>query len=135
MLGSPPVLTSASPRRVNAYGPFFGCKYACAQFLRQDLDANGHRGWIVNVASVAGLTGLKRSGTYARLIPSDHPLENIASGRWNIEESINLLHTAAYCASKAAVVNLTRAVALGYAEHKIHVNALCPGCKDPSITE
>ena len=35
---------------------------------------------------------------------------------------------AAYCASKAGVVNFTKAVALDYAKHGIHCNALCPGC-------
>ena len=33
----------------------------------------------------------------------------------------------AYSASKGAVSNLTRQVALDYAKHKIHCNALCPG--------
>ncbi|KAF2815114.1 putative short chain dehydrogenase [Mytilinidion resinicola] len=32
-----------------------------------------------------------------------------------------------YCASKGAVTNLTRQVALDYAPHKIHVNGVCPG--------
>jgi NAD(P)-dependent dehydrogenase (short-subunit alcohol dehydrogenase family) len=34
---------------------------------------------------------------------------------------------ASYCASKGAVVNLTRQVAMDYAKDKIHVNVVCPG--------
>lgn len=34
---------------------------------------------------------------------------------------------AAYCASKGAVVNLTRQVAVDVAKHQIHVNAVCQG--------
>ena len=37
----------------------------------------------------------------------------------------------AYCASKGAVVLLTKQVAVEYAKDKIHCNALCPGCKTP----
>ncbi|MCJ1386798.1 hypothetical protein MMC17_009925 [Xylographa soralifera] len=35
----------------------------------------------------------------------------------------------AYCASKGAVVLLTKQVAVEYGKEKIHCNALCPGCK------
>ena len=35
----------------------------------------------------------------------------------------------AYCASKGAVVLLTKQIAVEYAAYKIHCNCLCPGCK------
>ncbi|KAI8950497.1 NAD(P)-binding protein [Xylaria longipes] len=38
-----------------------------------------------------------------------------------------------YAASKAAVVNLTRQVALDYAAHKIHCNVICPGYTQTAI--
>ena len=36
----------------------------------------------------------------------------------------------AYCASKGAVVNLTRSVALDLAPKKVRVNCICPGAVD-----
>ena len=45
-------------RKVNLRGVFLGCKFACAQFLKQELDSSGHQGWIVNTASMLGLVGI-----------------------------------------------------------------------------
>ncbi|MCJ1470299.1 hypothetical protein MMC07_008944 [Pseudocyphellaria aurata] len=89
---------------VNLRGVFLGCKYACAQFLKQDLDWNGRRGWIVNTASILGLVGISGGA-------------------------------AAYCASKGAVVNLTKQVAVDYAKDRIHCNALCPGFTKSAMTK
>jgi meso-butanediol dehydrogenase / (S,S)-butanediol dehydrogenase / diacetyl reductase len=36
-------------------------------------------------------------------------------------------HAAAYCASKGAILSLTRSMAVDYAKHGIRVNGLCPG--------
>ncbi|KAL4864377.1 hypothetical protein BDV12DRAFT_188954 [Aspergillus spectabilis] len=43
------------------------------------------------------------------------------------------LNSPSYCASKGAVSNLTRQVALDYAPHRIHVNAICPGYTETAI--
>jgi NAD(P)-dependent dehydrogenase (short-subunit alcohol dehydrogenase family) len=42
---------------------------------------------------------------------------------------------AAYCASKAGVVNLTRALAIEWAEHNIQVNAVAPTYAPTPLTE
>jgi 2-keto-3-deoxy-L-fuconate dehydrogenase len=77
---------------VNARGTFLTCKHAVPR-----MAARG-RGAIVNVASVAGMVGLR--------------------------------NRAAYCASKAAVVGLTRALAVDHVGDGIRVNAVCPGTVD-----
>jgi len=42
---------------------------------------------------------------------------------------------AAYCASKGAILSLTRSMAVDYARHGIRVNALCPGGVDTPMLE
>jgi NAD(P)-dependent dehydrogenase (short-subunit alcohol dehydrogenase family) len=44
-------------------------------------------------------------------------------------------HYAAYCASKGAVLSLTRALALEYAQANIRINALCPGPIDTPMLQ
>jgi NAD(P)-dependent dehydrogenase (short-subunit alcohol dehydrogenase family) len=40
----------------------------------------------------------------------------------------------AYCASKGAVIQLTRAAAIEYAEHGVRINCVCPGIVDTPMT-
>lgn len=80
---------------VNLTGAFL-CTRACLP----DMIAAGH-GRIVNVASIAGLTGAP--------------------------------YITAYCASKHAVIGLTRALARELAPRDITVNAVCPGYTDTDI--
>lgn len=54
----------------------------------------------------------------------------------NISSYYGLLggkQAAAYCAAKAGVVNLTRAMALDYARESIKVNVVCPGPVDTQL--
>lgn len=77
---------------VNATGTFLCCKHVIPQLRERGGGA------IVNIASIAGLVGMR--------------------------------NRAAYCASKGAVVALTRAIALDHAGEGIRVNAVCPGTVD-----
>jgi 2-keto-3-deoxy-L-fuconate dehydrogenase len=77
---------------VNARGTFLCCKHAIPV-----MTARGG-GSIVNIASVAGLVGLR--------------------------------NRAAYCASKGAVISLTRALAVDHVADGIRVNAVAPGTVD-----
>jgi NAD(P)-dependent dehydrogenase (short-subunit alcohol dehydrogenase family) len=77
---------------VNARGTFLCCKHAIPGMRERGGGA------IVNIASIAGLIGLR--------------------------------NRAAYCASKGAVVALTRALAIDHVGDNIRVNAVCPGTVD-----
>lgn len=77
---------------VNATGTFLCCKHVIPHLRERGGGA------IVNIASIAGLVGMR--------------------------------NRAAYCASKGAVVALTRSIALDHATEGIRVNAVCPGTVD-----
>lgn len=59
------------------------------------------------------------------------PLDNGSRGRIiniaSIGGLVGLALEPAYCASKGAVVNLTRQLGVDFAPHQINVNAVCPG--------
>jgi len=57
---------------------------------------------------------------------------NTSSG-WGLKGGVNAV---SYCASKGAVMNMTRAMALDHGKHNIRVNAVCPGDTDtPMLRE
>lgn len=72
------------------------------------------------------LTGILRScqSFYEPLVKSGHGrVVNIAS----LSSFVALLEVAAYCASKAAVLSLTKNLAIEWAKDGVNVNALAPG--------
>lgn len=120
-------------RSVHARGTFLGSRSAANQFLSQDTDLQGERGTIINVSSVGG--GIVGLFECCQLSFSFH-LKAYMSRAWDFVSlsklhlrRTDIQHTASYCASKAAVVGLTRAVAVEYAARGIRCNAICPGCK------
>jgi len=78
-------------------GSFLCCKHAVPHMVARNF------GKIVNVSSVAGLTGLGLG--------------------------------AHYCAAKNGIIGLTRALAVELADHKINVNAVCPGTTESPMLE
>ncbi len=78
----------------------------CAEAVLEPMRAQG-RGKIINIASVYGMVGVDAS-LYGG--SPEHPMRNFA-----------------YTASKGALVNLTREMAVSWAPHGINVNAISPG--------
>lgn len=72
--------------------------FLCAQILGREM-IKAKRGKIINIASIAGLVG-RNPTAYSSV---------------------------AYGASKGALVNFTRDLAVKWAQHNIQVNAICPG--------
>ena len=72
--------------------------FLCAQTLGREM-IKQKRGKIINIASIAGLVG-RNPRAYSSI---------------------------SYSASKGALVNFTRDLAVKWAQHNIQVNAICPG--------
>lgn len=84
---------------INTKGTWLGMKFAIAQFMRQHpIDNSNGEKLRGKVVNIASIGGL-----------------------------VGLASEPAYCASKGAVVNLTREVSLDFAKEYINVNAICPG--------
>jgi len=100
--------------RVNAKGVFLGCKYACKQMLNQEVWPRLRDDGMEDGSQTEGDRGwIINTASVSAMVASEG--------------------APSYCASKGAVVMLTRQVALDYAKWRIHCNALCPGCESPVI--
>lgn len=83
-------------------------------------DEQWHR--IMNV-NVSGTFFMCRAAIQQMLVQGHGSIVNFGS----IWGDLGAAGVAAYCASKGAVHNLTRALALDHAQDNIRINAVCPG--------
>ncbi|KIX06384.1 uncharacterized protein Z518_04360 [Rhinocladiella mackenziei CBS 650.93] len=93
---------------VNVRGVFLGTKYAVAQFLSQPPGPTGPDNE-VHRGWIVNLSSILGSAGFAGV--------------------------SSYCATKGAVLQLTKATALEYARDGIHINALQPGFTDTAMLE
>jgi len=116
---------------------------ATAQFGRLDVLVNNagiiRRASVVDTAetewdqvmavNVKSVFLMSRSAIPVMASASRGVIVNVSSG-WGL---VGGRAAAAYCASKGAVVNLTRAMALDHAAQGIRVNCVCPGDTDTAM--
>lgn len=93
-----------------------------------DPSRPSQRGAIVNIASQLGIVGRPNARKYFICNFEAHRLTNF--------------HSEAYCASKSAIIGMTRADAIDYSQDGIRVNCVCPGVietplimADPEVRE
>lgn len=125
-------ITAAVDLAAQALGGLDGvvaCAGIAARGTAADTEPDGwERVFAVNVRGVyltarAALPHLRRSGEAA--------IVNVASQLGLVAAA----NAAAYCASKGAVIQLTRAMALDHAAEGIRVNCVCPGPTDTPLLE
>lgn len=80
------------------------------------------------------VTGVNLGGVYNTVRPALAQMVTQGSGKlilvasmFGLAGAAGIFPRPAYAASKGAVVNLARELALEYAPHGLHINALCPG--------
>lgn len=110
-----------------AYGRLDLLVNAAGVITRSDAegttDAEWHR---IMSTNVDGLFRCSRAALPALRATGGGAIVNISS----TNGLVGAAGLAAYCASKGAVTNLTRAMALDHAAEGIRVNAVCPGAVD-----
>jgi meso-butanediol dehydrogenase/(S,S)-butanediol dehydrogenase/diacetyl reductase len=81
----------------------------------------------INLTSVMVLS----QAALPHLLQSKGNIVNVAS----TASLVGLPYNAAYCASKAGVLMLTKSLAVDMAEHSVRVNAVCPGGVNTPLTQ
>lgn len=116
---------------VNYRGSWLVSRAVLGRMVGQDLlpeyERLGQRGSVVNIASQLGIAARPEAGMSpsSRLPTPLPPLRDIKLPSLLTGERPP--HIAAYCASKAAVIGMTKADAVDYSRDGIRVNCVCPG--------
>ncbi|MEJ2237850.1 MAG: glucose 1-dehydrogenase [Gemmatimonadales bacterium] len=123
----------------------------CEQAIRQVLEAHGRLDVLVNNAGVIFRNrtveqtteeewdttfGVNVRGAYLMSKYAIGSLRNSGGNIVNVSSYVGLVGfagAAAYAASKAALVNLTRTMALDHAGEGVRVNCVCPGSVDTEM--
>ena len=104
--------------------------YNAGIIRRADVLATSESEWdLVMSVNVKSVYLMCRHAIPVMTLGGGGAIVNTSSG-WGLVGGRN---AAAYCASKAAVVNLTRAMALDHAAQGIRVNCVCPGDTDTAM--
>lgn len=118
---------------VGAFGGLDVVVNAAGIIRRADVVDLAETDWdLVMAVNVKSVFLLGKSAVPAMAASGGGSIVNISSG-WGLKGGPRAV---AYCASKAAVANLTRAMAIDHAAAGIRVNSVCPGdTATPMLTE
>jgi NAD(P)-dependent dehydrogenase (short-subunit alcohol dehydrogenase family) len=107
---------------INYRGSWLSCRAQLRNMLKQQpmKEHPKQRGSIVNIASQLGIIARPGAGETNLFACPGEDLANAV--------------LAAYCASKAAIINMTRANAIDYSDNDIRVNCVCPGVIETPMT-
>jgi len=126
-LGDPALCDAAVAAAVDAFGRLDVLANVAGVMRRGDAPATADADWrLLMTANVDAVFYLSRAAVRAMREGGGGSIVNLGSTA-GLVGSAGL---AAYCASKGAVIQLTRAMALDHAAEGIRVNAVCPGAVD-----
>ncbi len=111
-------------RAVTHFGRVDAVVNAAGIIVRASAIDTSDEDWMrIMGVNVSGVFFMARAAARVMVAQGSGSIVNFGS----IWGDVGAAGVAAYCASKGAVHNLTRAMALEHAQHGVRVNAVCPG--------